>query len=135
MNLELTEKQFRRLLDLVYIGNWVLNSTRPDDRISDYDEVETAVFSKCESLDMKKLIERLQGEIVPSQAFCEGGIQEAITDYEYTVFFEILAEELARRDMQEASLDENDEEELNERILVYIAEFERNGTDNIILDM
>ena len=28
MELNLTEKQFRRLLDLVYIGNWVLNSTR-----------------------------------------------------------------------------------------------------------
>ena len=28
MNLELNNKQFRRLLDLVYIGNWVLNSIR-----------------------------------------------------------------------------------------------------------
>lgn len=28
MEIKLTEKQFRRLLDLVYIGNWVLNSTR-----------------------------------------------------------------------------------------------------------
>ena len=27
MNLELSKKQFRRLLDLVYIGNWILNST------------------------------------------------------------------------------------------------------------
>ena len=26
MEIKLTEKQFRRLLDLVYIGNWVLNS-------------------------------------------------------------------------------------------------------------
>ena len=33
MNIELTAKEFRRLLDLVYIGNWVLNSTRGDDRI------------------------------------------------------------------------------------------------------
>ena len=24
MNLELSKKQFRRLLDLVYIGNWIL---------------------------------------------------------------------------------------------------------------
>ena len=37
MELKLTQKQFRRLLDLVYIGNWVLNSTRGDDRIRDYD--------------------------------------------------------------------------------------------------
>ena len=35
MNIELTDKEFRRLLDLVYIGNWILNSTRGDDRITD----------------------------------------------------------------------------------------------------
>ena len=39
MELNMTEKQFRRLLDLVYIGNWVLNSTRGDDRIKEYDQV------------------------------------------------------------------------------------------------
>ena len=26
MELELTRKQLRRLLDMVYIGNWILNS-------------------------------------------------------------------------------------------------------------
>ena len=37
MKLELTTKQFRRLLDMAYIGNWILNSTRGDDRFKDYD--------------------------------------------------------------------------------------------------
>ena len=41
MELKMTGKQFRRLLDLVYIGNWVLNSTRGDDRIREYDQVES----------------------------------------------------------------------------------------------
>ena len=44
MELKMTQKQFRRLLDLVYIGNWVLNSTRGDDRIREYDQVESLVF-------------------------------------------------------------------------------------------
>ena len=44
MNLELSQKQFRRLLDLVYIGNWILNSTRGDQRFTDYDEVESLLF-------------------------------------------------------------------------------------------
>ena len=38
MKIELTERQYRYLLDLVYIGNWVLNSTREDDRIQEYDQ-------------------------------------------------------------------------------------------------
>ena len=39
MDLNMTDKQFRRLLDLVYIGNWVLNSTRGDDRIKETPEL------------------------------------------------------------------------------------------------
>lgn len=40
MKLELTDQEFRYLLDLVYIGNWVINSTREDDRIREYDQVD-----------------------------------------------------------------------------------------------
>lgn len=43
MEVQLTRKQFRRLLDMVYIGNWVLNSTRGDDRFEDYDQVESLI--------------------------------------------------------------------------------------------
>ncbi len=134
MELKLTDKQFRRLLDLVYIGNWVVNSTRGDDRIVEFDEVESSVFAQAAGRGMASLSEILQGELVPSRSFVEGGIHEVVLDYENVVFFEILAEELARRDMQLAALDEGDEEELNARIMTYIAEFERNGTDNIILN-
>ena len=84
MKIELTEKQFRRLLDLVYIGNWVLNSTRGDDRIREYDEVESTVFSNCINHGMVPLVESYQGELLPSRAFAEGGIHEAILAYEDT---------------------------------------------------
>ena len=97
MQLELSKKEFRRLLDLVYIGNWILNSTRGDDRIADYDQVESKLFALCRENGMPSLVERWNGEDVPSRAFSDGGIHEAIADYEDTVFYEILAEELARR--------------------------------------
>ena len=80
MNLELTPKQFRRLLDMAYIGNWVLNSTRGDDRFADYDEVESLLFGKAAEEGMGILAEEYEGEIVPSKAFAEGGIHEAIMD-------------------------------------------------------
>ena len=89
MNIELSKKQLRRLLDMVYIGNWVLNSTRGEDRIKDYDN---------------------------------------------NVFFEILAEDLARRDMDDVPIDESNYDELTRRIDAYIDEFERNGTDNIVVE-
>ena len=133
MYLKFTAKQLRRLLDLVYIGNWILNSTRGDDRITEYDEVESILFTLARSDGMEALSERFGKVYIPSRAFAEGGIHEAIMDYEDTVFFEILAEELARRDLQMEGAPEDDPDELNSRIHDYITEFELNGTDNIVI--
>ena len=127
MNLELSQKQFRRLLDLVYIGNWILNSTRGDQRFTDYDEVESLLLGRAALEGMPSLAELYQGEIVPSRAFVEGGIHEAIMEYENNVFFDILAEDLARRDMDDAPIDESNYDELTSRIAAYIAEFEQHG--------
>ena len=134
MNIELSKKQLRRLLDMVYIGNWVLNSTRGEDRIKDYDEVESLLFAKAREEGMRILAEDYLGEVIPSRAFAEGGIHEAIMDYENNVFFEILAEDLARRDMDDGPIDESNYDELTRRIDAYIDEFERNGTDNIVVE-
>ena len=135
MNIELSKKQFRRLLDLVYIGNWILNSTRGEQRFADYDQVESLLFGRAALEGMPQLAELYQGDIIPSRAFVEGGIHEAIVEYENNVFFEILAEDLARRDMDGALIDESNYAELTSRIDAYIAEFEEHGTDNILVDI
>ena len=135
MNIELSKKQFRRLLDLVYIGNWILNSTRGEQRFADYDQVESLLFGRAALEGMPQLAELYQGDIIPSRAFVEGGIHEAIVEYENNVFFEILAEDLARRDMDGAPIDESNYGELTSRIDAYIAEFEEHGTDNILVDI
>ena len=135
MTIELTDKEFRRLLDMAYIGNWILNSTRGDDRLTDYDHVESKLFAQCAKNGMHSLFEIRCGEVLPSTAFEEGGIHEAIMDYEDTVFFEILAEELARRDMDFAPITAENYEELKSRMDDYIAEFEANGVENISLEL
>lgn len=66
-----------------------------DQRFADYDEVESLVFGKALVSGMPALAEVFEGEIVPSRAFAEGGIHEAIMEYENNVFFDILAEDLA----------------------------------------
>ena len=135
MKIDLTEKQFRRLLDLVYVGNWVMNSTRGDDRFKDYDDVESLLFAKAREEGMGVLAEDWQGEVVPSRAFAEGGIHEAIMAYEDTMFFEILAQELALRDMDSDAPTPENVDELRERMDTYLGEFEQHGTDNITVEM
>ena len=132
MNIDLTDKEFRRLLDMVYIGNWILNSTRAADRFEDYDIVQEKLFSLCAKNGMRSLIQVWHGHVFPSKAYEDGGIHEAIADYEDAVFFDILAEELSRRDLGE---DIDDFGALTARMDEYMAECEKNGVANLTVDL
>ena len=134
MHIELTTKEFRRLLDLVYIGNWVLNSTRGDDRFQDYDHVESKLFGLCQGTGMQALVEKWEGLDIPSRAFSEGGIHEAIAYYEDAVFYEILAEELSRRDMDYADITQENYDEIIGRMERYMEEFRISGVDRLTLE-
>ncbi len=135
MEIELTKGEFRHLLDLVYIGNWILNSVRGNDRFENYDLLQEKIFALAANSDMAGLIQTYMGHVFPSRAYEEGGIHDAIADYEDAVFFDILAEELARRDMTEAQLNPDDISELTARMDNYMNEFELNGVENISLDL
>ena len=129
MQIELTNKEFRRLLDLVYIGNWVLNSTRGFDRFADYDNLESKIFAYSPALS-----ELWDGTVVPSRAYAEGGIHEAIAYYEDNVFYEILAEELSRRDMDYPEINEENYDEIMGRMQQYMEIFQISGVDRLILE-
>ena len=135
MNIELSDKEFRRLLDMVYIGNWILNSTRGEDRFEDYDQIQEKLFSLCPANGMRSLVQLWRGHIFPSEAYENGGIHEAIADYEDAVFYNILAEELARRDLGLEESDPENFDELTARMNDYLDEFERNGLDAVNVDI
>lgn len=134
MQIDLTAKEFRHLLDLVYIGNWILNSTRGDDRFADYDNLESKLFGLCRAHKMDILTEDWNGIPVPSKAYVEGGIHEAIAFYEDNVFYEILAEELSRRDMDYSEITEENYDEIISRMDRYMSEFQASGVDHLVLE-
>ena len=61
MNMELTQNEFRLLLDLVYVGNWVMNSARGNDRIEPYDQLQEKLFSLCGREGMPSLVQVWRG--------------------------------------------------------------------------
>lgn len=134
MQIDLTTKEFRHLLDMVYIGNWVLNSTRGDDRFRAYDDLESKLFSLCRFHKMDVLAENWNGTSIPSKAYVEGGIHEAIAFYEDNVFYEILAEELSRRDMAYPEINEDNYDEIISRMERYMSEFQISGVDHLVLE-
>ena len=134
MHIELTQKELRTLLDMVYIGNWVLNSTRGEDRFAVYDDLESKLFAVARDHGMKVLAQDWEGTVVPSQAYAEGGIHEAIAFYEDNVFYEILAEELSRRDMDYPEINDDNYAEIISRMDKYMSEFEASGVDRLVLE-
>ena len=134
MQINLTPMEFRRLLDLVYMGNWVLNSTRGNDRFQDYDNVESKLFGLCRGTKLRALTEDWNGIPIPSKAYAEGGIHEAIGLYEDTIFYEILAEELSRRDMSYPEITAENYDEIIGRMEDYMQEFQASGVDHLILE-
>ena len=134
MQINLTTKEFRHLLDMVYIGNWILNSTRGEDRFADYDNLESKLFDLCRGNKMDVLTEDWNGIPVPSRAYVEGGIHEAIAFYEDNVFYEILAEELSRRDMDYPEINDDNYEEIIGRMDRYMSEFQASGVDHLVLE-
>lgn len=134
MQIELTTKEFRRLLDMVYIGNWILNSTRGDDRFADYDELESKLFALGRTKGMDALTQDWNGTVIPSRAYEEGGIQEVIALYEDNIFYEILAEELSRRDMDYPEITAENYDEIMTRMENYMNEFRLSGVDRLVLE-
>lgn len=134
MQIELTKQEFRNLLDMVYIGNWVLNSTRGTDRFQVYDDLESKLFTLAKEHSMKVLCQDWQGTVVPSKAYMEGGIHDAIGYYEDNVFYEILAEELSRRDMNYPEINDENYAEILGRMDRYMSEFELSGLDHLVLE-
>ena len=54
--------------------------------------------------------------------------------YEDTTFFEILAQELALRDMDDPPITPENYDEVMARMETYLGEFEQHGTDNITVE-
>ena len=101
---------------------------------ADYDAIESKLFGLCKDHGMGVLTEKWEGTDVPSRAYAEGGIHEAIAYYEDNVFYEILAEELSRRDMDYPEISEDNYDEIVTRMDRYMTEFEVSGVDHLVLE-
>lgn len=134
MQLTLNQREYRLLLDLAYIGNWVLNSTRGEDRFQEYDDLESKLFAQCAAHSMGVLAEEWNGTVIPSKAYAEGGIHDAIAYYEDNIFFEILSEELSLRDMDYPDISDDNYPELVRRMEEYMEEFRQSGVDHLTLE-
>jgi len=142
MELNLSSEQYEKLLELVYLGNWLINAYRTDDYLEDYAEIVSLIFSQAEKagLEGKAVKDQLADRYLPSFDF-EESLSDYISEYDSCCFWEELLNRLAEREaMKEFGnlpLDKIDLDEFLEKknkfLRIYEREVEENGLKNFDL--
>lgn len=137
VNLELTPEQYRQLLKLTYIGDWVIDE--PENK--EHNALVQHIFAGAADAGLAGLIDydKELNIYLPSMDFDEE-VLDIVDDFEEECFWDHLIYRLADRDIRD-ELGEKAEElsmdELIERIdpatEKYLKEFEDNGIGNLYI--
>jgi hypothetical protein len=130
MQIILTKEQYEKLMELAYLGNWMVNSYRGDERIEDYDRAAEHVLSFAPSSGLQDRVEfdEFEGRYFPSRKLDED-LKEFVDDYDDDVFWNVLIERLAERDLiraqGEEAVDKMEYEEYSRNLEPYLKKYEK----------
>src|SRR6266566_4067134 len=100
--IELTKKQFKALLKAVYLGNWMANAQRVDDKKKDYESIEDYIFSLAPQFGFDKYMDHDETDDYPTGYFEETtDVDELHDEYDEETFWNELADRLGERDFFE----------------------------------
>ncbi len=143
MKINFTKDEFRTLLDLIYLGDWVLTAhdVDSDPKKSKHQEMVQKIYAHAKDFGFEKLIEHNPGLGAYSESleFEESDIREFLEEFEVNNFWESLIANLAERDflkeIEPGSLPEMKVEDKFESIgkheEKWAEEFSRHGIDNL----
>lgn len=102
MQIDFTKEQFKRLLQLAYLGNWLINANRTDmERARIFDELQSHIFGQAEKFEMGELAKKTPKGTQPSDAFeKQPELERLIDEYDDDAFWDGLVERLAHRDFE-----------------------------------
>lgn len=128
MKIGLTKEQFEALLKLVYLGNWLANANRVDDKKKEYEEIEDYIFSFAKQFGFDEYVddeEAEKGKFYPTRKFEEEiDIQELIDEYDEETFWDELIDRLGERDFYQYYSQDEIQKMTQEERFGKICEFE-----------
>lgn len=105
MKIDFTKREYRLLLELLYLGEWMIDAheteTRPE--TVGYRELQQKLYKFAKELDAEDLIEysRELGEYFPTNKLGEAAhIRSFIEEYDNNSFWQELIHRLVDRDLQ-----------------------------------
>lgn len=104
--IEFTKKQFKTLLKLVYLGNWIANAQRDgsveNPHKEEYEKLENYIFSFAKQFGLDEWVndeDAADGKFFPTRFFEEEtDVQELIEEYDKETFWDELIHLLGDRD-------------------------------------
>lgn len=146
MKINVTKDEYRSLIDMIYIADWVLTSYKSEEgpEIKKYQDVLQKFYALAKDMGMENLI-KFDEEL---NSYCEtqefedtSERHQFIGEYDNDSFWERLIEQLTTRDLQEKfggkETRDKDPDKYFERYaaieMKYMAEFEENGLDNLTI--
>lgn len=141
ITLELDKKELEKLVELIYLGEWLVNANRVDKHIKKYWPVQQLVYSKLESAGIKNVATKVAGQWdIEDEKHFE--LQPLIDEFVESGFWEELPHRLAMRDLiadigVEKVSKMSGEQMLyavHERVEKYMDEMENYGIDRLIID-
>ena len=103
MKIEFTRDEYKHLLDMMYIAEWILNAYKvgADPRTEVYKELEQKIYSYAKDMGFEDLIEYAPEYEMhfPTRKFEETGLaMKFIDEFENDTFWDELTNRLADRD-------------------------------------
>ncbi len=145
MKISFTKKEYRDLLDILYIANWILSAHKVDDdpETKRYMKLQQRPLSFAKEMGLENLVEYVSEfqKHFPSKEYVDtSSAIDVIEKFEHDTFWDQLITRLSERDMiRQVGGDERVKkfsvEELFEKMIPfedkYATEFETNGLDNL----
>lgn len=103
MKIPFTKAEYRVLLDLAYLGEWMLSAhDQGDDPAKNkYRDVVQKIYSYAKDLGCESLVEgdRDSGMIFPNREYEDSGIREIVDAYDNDTFWDEITNRLVDRDI------------------------------------
>jgi len=146
MKIDITKEEYRNLIDILYIADWVLTSYKSehDPEMDKYQQLRNKFYALAKQMGMENLIEfdsELNNYYETAEFEDDSACHQLIDEYDNESFWDRLIEELTMRDLH-AEVDvrkikEKDSDVYFDRYAAiekkYLKEFEKNGLENLTI--
>jgi hypothetical protein len=145
MKINFTKAEYRLLVEMLTVADWVMHGKYADTQNSDYQKLRNKIFSFYKEFDAKNLIDTgfKKDEFFETDELMNYVHQNFMDSYEEDVFWDELIHKLGLRDViNEIGVDKYNDMEMIERASKvedvkesYATEFAQHGIKNVIIKL